>query len=79
MIHGMKDDIVNMMKVKKVIDLGLDDGQTNIDQSRVSFTSSVVDVQKNLTPLLYENRMLMLTCEMCSVILDTVVREPKQT
>lgn len=42
----MKDNIVNMMKVKKVIDLGLDDGQTNIDQSRVPFTRSIVNVQK---------------------------------
>ena len=41
----MKDN-----KVKQVIDIGFDDGQTDIDQSRVPFTRSVVDVQKNLDP-----------------------------
>ena len=41
----MKDN-----KVKQVIDLSFYDGQTNIGQSRVPFTRSVVDVQKNLDP-----------------------------
>ena len=41
----MKDN-----KVKQVIDIGFDDGQTDIDQSRVPFTRSVVDVQKKFGP-----------------------------